>query len=326
MAAQPKAAPAPAPPRLSPPKISPPRLAPPPLPPPGRPAPHPSQSVQARTAAPPPPLPRTVSPRLAAPALPPAPAAVVQRVKTLKVHFADPKDWDDNASDSESEPEDEDRMVRPPKAKRKKKQHEVVLNTTKRIGKRKHKGKFVTKRKKGVRLVPRVNNRIYITQSWPNLAKDAQEIHDVIPKLDKKNQTNRSFGATTIVCCVLLVRGVYRKLCFSNLEGSLGPAMRDKAHSLGYHAVQAMKSHAESELIQYAATYKNVKLIDMGCDKGHCAECDFMLRWYNDGNYETQTTITDKTFKNYHMPESLQNVTGLEDRPTIEFPEQFEFE
>jgi len=239
-------------------------------------------------------------------------------------YFPDPNDWNAEDSDSDSEAEDDTRTVKPPNAKKRKQQQDVVFNTTKAQGRRRYRGKKLTKRLKNKkRQVPRVNNRVYKASPWPDLEGDAKTIHDVIPKKDKKGVTNRSYGATTVVCCVLLIRGSYRKLCFSNSKGAMPVRLRNKAHALGYHVVQAMQSHAEGELIQYAKTYKDVTLVDMGCDKEHCKECNFLLNVYSNGGFDTQTETSDKTFKNYYMPEPLQDAVGMDDRPKEEFPSFF---
>jgi hypothetical protein len=239
-------------------------------------------------------------------------------------YYADPAKWDPDASDSESEPEDDERQVRPTGAKKRKLQHLVIFNTTKRSGFRRHKGRFRTKRNKsGTRAVPRVNNRLYSVKPWPSRQNDAHTIHDVIPKA-LNGKTNRSYGATTVLCCVFVVRGTYRKLCFSNSKGAMGTALRNKAHQLGYQCVQAMQAHAEAEMVQYIDTYKDISLVDMGCDKDHCWECTRLLHEYGDRPFKTQSASSVKTYKNYYMPKPLRKAVGFKFRPKEEFEDDYD--
>lgn len=80
-----------------------------------------------------------------------------------------------------------------------------------------------------------------------------------------------------------VVRGKYRKLCFSNSTGVLAAALRNKAHQLGYHCVQAMQTHAGAEMVQYTDTYKDISLVDMACDNERCWECMRLIIEYGKG-------------------------------------------
>ncbi len=252
---------------------------------------------------------------------------LVQRMKRQRdKYFADPNDWHSDSSDSESEAEDETRTALPPNAKKRKLHHELIFNTTKREGKKTTKKVRRTKRDKtGKREMKRINNRVYRTDAWPDLEGDAQKIHHVIPELDKSGATNRSYGATTVLCCVFVVRKLYRKVCFSNAKGPMGVPLRKEAQSLGYHCIQAMQAHAEGEMVQYLRTYKDMFLVSMGCDKPHCKECNRMMLEYFEEPYETVSDSSDKVFKNYFMPKPLQDAVGFDFRPSEEFSDFEDF-
>jgi hypothetical protein len=222
-------------------------------------------------------------------------------------YHPDPSAYDSQGSDSESEAEDPERTVTRQGAKKPVPQISVIKNTTKASGKKTVSGKKVTQRGPDKRrLVRRVDNRVY-RNKWPPLEKDAKQIHDVISKKDKQGETNRSYGATTVLCCVVVRSGVYRKLCFTNVEGPMAPAMRKKAEALGYHCVQAMQAHAEGEAIQYINTYKDMRLISMGCDKPHCKECRIAMTHYFGPNYPTESSTSAKVYKQWKNPEALQD-------------------
>lgn len=144
------------------------------------------------------------------------------------------------------------------------------------------------------------------------LMKDATDIHDVIPKKD------RGFGATTVSTVVVhRVDGKgYRKFVFCNLKGTMPPALRKLAEGRGYHVITAPQAHAEGEMIQYFKSREGIyDLHSMGCDKDHCAECEWAMKIY----FKTPTTegsFSGKTFKNWYNPTALQEALGQADAAT----------
>ena len=225
-------------------------------------------------------------------------------------------EWVDDASDSESEAEDETRTHLPPNAKKRKRDHESIFNFTKNEGRAKKKGKWDTKRDDtGKRKVPRVNNFLVTGSARPKLADDAKAIHDVLPEDDASGHKSRSFGATTVVCALVLREGKLRKLVFCNVAGVMSTALRQKAHQLGYHVVRALQAHAEGEMIQYLNTYKDFSLVEIGCDKEHCQECNFLMNKFFRADYSTQTGVSDRVFKNYFIPKPYERAIGQVQRP-----------
>jgi hypothetical protein len=245
-------------------------------------------------------------------------AQAMKRGRPTDNGFSDRKDFNSDASDSETEPEDEDRKIQVT-AKTEKAHHAVVFNHTKRQGYNIVKGKRVTKRDDGgKRLVKRVNNYVY-QDKRPNLTQDATTIHHVIPAKAPDGKANRSFGATTIITAIFLDGdGKYRKYCFTNLDRTVSTDLQEMANSLGYHMVVAPKGHAEGEMIQYSHTYKDRRLVAIGCDKPHCHECNYLMaRYYNGGPITDQTT-SDEVFSKYHVSPILELATGSKDRPSLQ--------
>jgi hypothetical protein len=149
------------------------------------------------------------------------------------------------------------------------------------------------------------------------LATDAQTIHDIIPQKNADGETNRSYGATTVVTAIVGCEstGYYKKFVACNLE-LMGPSLRQQAEALGYHVIRAEQAHAEGELIQFLEARKNqYGSENMGVDKEHCVECNWALTLYL-GSYGTQTGVSTKVFKNWYNPEPLQEALGQSDAST----------
>ncbi|AKT36983.1 hypothetical protein [Chondromyces crocatus] len=242
--------------------------------------------------------------------------------------------FDSDASDSESELEDETRTFVEP-VKRKSEEattntertvfnHRRIFNSTKADGRTVKDGEKVTMRDEdGKRKVPPVNNRIKGQAEWDNLdlEADAKAIHDVIPRtVMRKGQVraNQTHGATTILCTVMETETAYRKLVFWNRDGRMPPAMRKVAHARGYHAIQAPAAHAEGEMVEYVHNYKFRTLVIMGCDKPHCAECRVLVTGYLERPYLSHSESSTKVFRTYNMNTPLKEATGRSVRPRDE--------
>lgn len=225
--------------------------------------------------------------------------------------------FDSNASDSDSEAEDMKIEAAAPGNTRKQR-FKNVYNLTKDKGRRTVRKKVFTRRKHGKRESPKVNNRVMnagaLAGLETQLAADAKTIHDVISKhriKRGKSEANQNFGATTVVCAVFRsATGDFRKYAFTNLETKTPSNVREKAESLGYHAVNAQVSHAEGELIQYLGqrSYR-YSLYAMGCDKPHCKECDWAVQKVV-GEYVSGNTAEDKTYPNYYIPPAFAEQLG----------------
>jgi len=156
----------------------------------------------------------------------------------------------------------------------------------------------------------RVDNYLRWGGPIPHLHQDAQEIHDVIPRKvqtgAKVGKSNQSYGATTVVTALLLdtESGRIKKFVFSNLS-SMGNELTKRAEGLGYHVITAGVSHAEGELIQFLHVRNGLyKLLSIGCDKPHCAECREMLNrviksWHTQSLLDPEDA---KLFPNYYLP------------------------
>jgi hypothetical protein len=216
--------------------------------------------------------------------------------------------WKANDSDSESELDinvDEDLVA-------------TVTNRTKQIAKRKRKGVSFTERNGiGKRKYRRVNNQL---ASINGLAADAKRIHATIPELTATGKKSQSFGATTVVCAVFRKNdGSIRKYCYNNKNRTVGTKMRLKAESLGYHFVITRAAHAEAEMLMHHHTRTGMVLEEIGCDKDHCLECGMILQKFYTKKVASANQYSNKKFKNYHMPQTLQDALGVPDdtRPSL---------
>jgi hypothetical protein len=168
----------------------------------------------------------------------------------------------------------------------------------------------------------KVNNKLEqenLEKAKRKLNDDAKQIHDVIPKTTPNKKTgkeasNRSFGATTISTAILkdTKTDSYKKFVFTNLEGSPPPSIRNKAHELGYHVVASRKkSHAEGQQIQFVdARGKRYELISQGCDKPHCADCDWAMKEYYEDDYPTTAEKSGKQYLKWYEPSRLRSALG----------------
>ncbi len=230
------------------------------------------------------------------------------------ISWGDPMTFDADASDSDSETETDKRdqamfgartIVYSPH----------VFNYTKREGRRSSRGKWSTDREGDARVKPKVDNRARSPTETQNLAADAKTIHDEIPEfvMDRtgKRKANQSFGATTVVCAAFLhVDGTLRRMCASNADGPLAKPLREKAEELRYHVIRAEQAHAEGEMLQYLNQRAQVySLFAMGCDKDHCAECNWAMTKVL-GDYPTETAKSDKKYGKYYIPPSYARVLG----------------
>jgi hypothetical protein len=142
----------------------------------------------------------------------------------------------------------------------------------------------------------------------PNLSQDAVAIRNAVPDA-------RSRGATTILCVLLLnEKGRYVKYCFTNLASTVTGPIREAAEGLNYSVVSSPQAHAEGELISYMNEHSKRRLVAMGCDKPHCAEC-FRLMGAFFRSFASQSSTDGQRYKNYHMPDVLKAATGQQDRP-----------
>ena len=223
--------------------------------------------------------------------------------------------FDPDASDSDSEAEDMKIEAAAP-GKTLKRRFKEVYNLTKRKGRKTVRTKLVTNRSGGKRKTPKVNNRVMdaagLVGLETQLATDAKTIHDEIPQYRvNSGKVNQNFGATTVVCAVFRdYAGEFRKYAFTSLDTRTPIDVREKAESLGYHAVNAQPSHAEGELIQFLGQRSHrYSLYAMGCDKPHCKECDWAVQKVV-GEYVTGSTTEDKMFPNYYIPPAFEQQLG----------------
>ena len=143
-----------------------------------------------------------------------------------------------------------------------------------------------------------IDNTVRNHNDLPSLEDDAKAIHTAA------GLTSRA-AALTIVCALAYTTsGALKKFCFSNLEYTLSPKSRAKAHELGYHIIYTNQAHAEGEMMAYLKS-RGYKLVSMGCDKGHCPECNRLTRDVNGGKYPTESEVDTgrtRTFTNYYVP------------------------
>jgi hypothetical protein len=216
----------------------------------------------------------------------------------------DPK-ADYSASDTEYKSSDDEQT-----GKKKKTRTRAIYNYTKKGQKSKNEDKVDNK-------VP--DGQKGLEKAKSNLNSDATLIHNVIPEEitpktgKKQGQTikNESFGATTITTAILHDKktGAFKKFVFTNLGNAPSPAIRAKAHELGYHViVTRSSSHAETQMIQYMDARGGsgkYELVSQGVDKPHCIKCDEAMQEYFGEGYPTQQTTSDKTFKKWKQPPRL---------------------
>jgi hypothetical protein len=197
-----------------------------------------------------------------------------------------------------------------------KKLRNVVYNNTKRRA-RSRRGKTLRDPRTRERKVPRIFN--LLTSGPVHLSQDAKTVHDVISTTyttkSGEVRTNQSFGATTVVCAVVLRSGKARKYCFTNLDQTSPGPVREMAERLGYHVINAPATHAESEMMMYLRAYKAGQLLGIGCDKPHCQECAAVMAHLLESGIPTDNIVSNETFTNYHMPPFLQEITGETVRP-----------
>lgn len=99
---------------------------------------------------------------------------------------------------------------------------------------------------------------------------------------EPNDQTRKS---TTCLCVALRDEHKYvKKFVFHNGAHVMSPAMRKKAHQLGYDVIQAQQSHAEGQLIQFLISRDQKRpdwythILGVGCSRSYCAECGVLFR------------------------------------------------
>ncbi len=124
------------------------------------------------------------------------------------------------------------------------------------------------------------------------LALDALQIVESDPQ-------QRVIDSTACLCVALRDKHEYvKKFVFHNKESVLPPAMRQKAHALGYDVIQAEQSHAEGQLIQFLLRRNEKRpgwythILGMGCSRQHCIECDSLFKAFLGSTYTEFTTAT----------------------------------
>jgi hypothetical protein len=229
-------------------------------------------------------------------------AARWQQARSTKVVQRAATGWDADASDTESELDDDvDEGFA-----------STVTNLTKKKAKRvKNSISYTLREADGSRSFPRINNR---QESDNGLAHDARQIHDTIPEFDSAGKKSRSFGATTVVCALFQKNdGGFRKYCYNNLHRTAPTNMREMAEALGYHFVIAEQAHAEAEMVMHSHTRTGMRLLAIGCDKDHCAECGKIMKCFYSEEITSENTYSDAIFDNYYMPKTLQDALGVAD-------------
>ncbi len=143
-----------------------------------------------------------------------------------------------------------------------------------------------------------IDNTVRGPKDFPSLQQDAKDIHDAAELGDRAS-------AFTVVCALARTQfGALKKFCFSNLENTLSPKSRERAHDLSYHVIYTNQAHAEGEMMAYLKS-RGYTLISMGCDKPHCPECNLLTRDSTGGTFPTESEVDTnrtKTFQNYYMP------------------------
>jgi len=117
------------------------------------------------------------------------------------------------------------------------------------------------------------------------LSTDAHSLLDLLPSDQSKTRT-------TYLCAALRDKhGYIKKFVFHNGEGLMPPAVRGKAHTLGYDIIQAEQSHAEGEFIQFLLHCHQVRpawythIMGIGCSRPICGECDHLFKLFFGDNY-----------------------------------------
>lgn len=118
-----------------------------------------------------------------------------------------------------------------------------------------------------------------------NLVKDALII----------NEAFKGVSTHTTVLCVALedLQGTIKKFVFQNAESP--SRLATKAHELGYHLIQAQRSHAECQFLQFLYSFKEeyTHIIGMGCSRRHCTECDCLLNLVLGDKYHVVSAVAD---------------------------------
>jgi hypothetical protein len=157
---------------------------------------------------------------------------------------------------------------------------------------------------------PKVDNKVApenLATAGGKLNEDAKAIHGAL-------DSDRAKGATTISTVILLhtPSGQHKKFAFANTD-PMPATCRAKAEALGYHAVKAPQTHAESEMIAYLYVRSPIyEHADMGVDKAHCAECRILMgRYFGGEDYQTHQAHSENLYTNYHAPDVLREAVGV---------------
>lgn len=117
------------------------------------------------------------------------------------------------------------------------------------------------------------------------------------------SEPNAQTQKSTVCLCVALrdKHGYIKKFSFHNGESVMSPAMRKKAHELGYDVIQAEQSHAELQFAQFLIRREQVRpglythIMGMGCSRCYCAECDHALKgMLSDEYFKIAAAVDDK--------------------------------
>ena len=142
------------------------------------------------------------------------------------------------------------------------------------------------------------------------LSKDAFDI--------VSSESNSRTQDSTVCFCVALrdKRGYVKKFSFHNGANVMSPAMRAKAHELGYDVIQAEQSHAEGQFLQ-CLLHRHRKrpglythIMGMGCSRCYCVECDHILKACLGGNYYAVTASVYDKKKDQRVGPKVDSISG----------------
>lgn len=125
------------------------------------------------------------------------------------------------------------------------------------------------------------------------------------------SEPNPQTQKSTVCLCAALrnKHGYVKKFTFHNGVGVMSPAMRTKAHELGYDVIQTQQSHAEGQLIQFLLDRHQRRpgwythIMGMGCSRCHCVECNALLELFLGKDYD-KFTASINTKKNTEKAEN----------------------
>lgn len=133
------------------------------------------------------------------------------------------------------------------------------------------------------------------------LAADAL---DIVNSSLQKNERE----LTTCLCVTLRNNnGTIKKLAFHSGESAMLAPMYSEANRKNYDVIQAERSHAEGQMIQFllnnATEYTHI--VGIGCSRLYCPECDIMFGLLLGSDWKSISSVVFNTFDSIPVNRSI---------------------